>query len=71
MTGRSLSDGAQCPCFKYNAPQFLRSAAFLFRLVRFRAPSTVWQEKSMSDDAVVIVNGARTAMGGFQGSLSA
>lgn len=25
----------------------------------------------MSDDAVVIVNGARTAMGGFQGSLSA
>ena len=24
----------------------------------------------MSDDAIVIVNGARTAMGGFQGSLS-
>ncbi|MGK0392458.1 MAG: acetyl-CoA C-acetyltransferase [Alcanivorax borkumensis] len=34
-------------------------------------PSTVWQEKNMSDDAVVIVNGARTAMGGFQGALSA
>lgn len=29
-----------------------------------------WQEHSMSDDSIVIVNGARTPMGGLQGSLS-